>query len=692
MAKKGIPVPYFETKIIKKDGQIIDVETGGQAIFKDGKPIGIQIITRDITERKKAEKEIIKQRNKAQQYLDIAGVMIVAINTKGNVTLINKKGCEILGYNEKEIIGKNWFKNFLPERLKKATFSVSKKLLSGEIEPAEYFENPVLTKNGEERFIAWHNTNIKDEEGNIIGHLSSGEDITERKQTEERISNIIKSSPSGIITLDNNGKITSWSPKCKDIFGWSEEEVIGKFIPTVPEYMKDYFLQTLKTENINLEIKALTKNNSLVDISFSTAPLYDNENNLIGALGVMTDISKRKKAEDELKILKNKFQTIFEEAYDGIALLDFKGKIIDANKKAVNLFGGDKEEIIGKHFSKIGTLHLKDLPKLVKNFTGIIKGKQQLMNLWIKNKEGKDLFLESSGSIIQLENNKSAILVIVRDITDKKKAEEESKKTQRKIEMQNIKLKKLDRIKTEFLNTTSHELRTPMASIKGYIQMLMKQKLGNLNEEQIDALNVVLRNTNRLDNLIEEILDISRLESGTMKFIPEKTDIKKMLKELIQTMQSQADIKNIKIDSEFDKNIPALIIDQARIKQVLMNLVDNAIKFSPLDSRVILKANKDNDNILFEVQDFGRGIPKNKQNKIFERFYQVDSGMDRKFGGVGLGLTISKGIIKSHGGDIWVESTKKKGTTFKFNLPINSIEDIESRFKELNILNLENNK
>jgi PAS domain S-box-containing protein len=791
MAKRGLQVPYYETKIIRKDGKIIDVETGGQAIFKDGKPVGIQIITRDISERKKQEKEIIKQRNKAQKYLDIAEVMIVAINKNGEVTLINNKGCEILGYGEKEIIGKNWFDNFIPERIRVDVRPVSKKLFSGKIHPFEYFENPVLTKNGEERLIAWHNSIIKDEKGKIIGHLSSGEDITTRKKVEERIKNIIKSSPSGILTVDPEGKITSWSPKCKDIFGWSEEEVIGKFNPTVPnnKRAKDLFFKTIKEEHTNLELKVLNKGKSMVDISLSTAPLFDNKGRFIGALGILTDItekkiaeekiknilesspdsitvtdlngiiiecneatlklygfssknkiigknallffpekekeralenlkktlkkgsiknieyvslrkngtefpielsasvikdnsgnpvafvaiakdiSERKKVEEELRIANEKFKKIYEEASDGIVILDFKGKILELNKKALKIFGGKREEIIGTHFSKAGTIPLKSMPKLMKTFSGMIGGDQKPINVWIKNKKGKKIYLENSGTIIKLDGKKR-IMVITRDITEKKKYEEVKINTQRKIEKQNIKLIKLDKIKTEFLNTTSHELRTPMASIKGYIQMLMSQKLGNINKEQNEALNVVLRNTNRLDSLIEDILDISRLESGTMKFIPDKTNINKMITEVIETMQPTADLKNIKINKELEK-IPDIIIDSERIKNVLMNLIDNSIKFSYQDSIINLKTKIDKDDVLFEIQDFGRGIPKNKQKKIFDRFYQVDSGIDRKFGGVGLGLTISKGIVDAHGGKVWVKSKFGKGSSFIFSLPLN---------------------
>ena len=228
-----------------------------------------------------------------------------------------------------------------------------------------------------------------------------------------------------------------------------------------------------------------------------------------------------------------------------------------------------------------------------------------------------------------------------------------------------------------------------MTSIKGYTQMLLKQTLGETTEEQKQSLDVILRNTNRLDSLIQDILDISRLESGTMKFIPTKTDIDTLVGQTVETMQASADRKEITINADIEADVPGLKVDELRIKQVMTNLLNNAIKFSPDGTIINVKARKEKNDILFEVQDFGRGIPKDKQDKVFETFYQVDSGEDRKFGGAGLGLAVSKGIVVSHGGRIWVESREGKGSTFSFTLPLKPVEDVEERFKAVDMFGLE---
>ncbi len=270
-----------------------------------------------------------------------------------------------------------------------------------------------------------------------------------------------------------------------------------------------------------------------------------------------------------------------------------------------------------------------------------------------------------------------------------KQPEEQLDQYQKKIEEQIIQLKKLDKIKSNFLNITSHELRTPISAIKGYIQMILKQKLGEINEEQKKSLEVVLRNANRLDHLIQDILDISRLDSGRMRFIPEQANIKTIVEEIVETLQSSADSKHIKINTMVEEPIPDLTIDQERIKQVIINLLNNAIKFSPDNSSINVNVRKEQDDILFEMQDFGRGIPDDQQNNIFDAFYQVKSNEDKKLGGVGLGLAISRGIILAHGGRIWVESTLDKGSKFTFSLPIKPVQDVEGRFKEVDVFRVE---
>jgi len=400
------------------------------------------------------------------------------------------------------------------------------------------------------------------------------------------------------------------------------------------------------------------------------------EKNELATLNIMEDLQRTieslEKAEEEMKIKDNAINS----SINGIVIANNTGNITYVNPSFLRMWGyKDKKEVLGKAVVKLWQMK-GEYMKII----DAMRDKGGWVGELIAERADGSIFpAQVSSHLVTNEKDEIvSIMISFVDITERKKMEEQ--------------LRKLDRIKSEFLNVTSHELRTPMSAIKGYVQMVLKQTLGEITEEQKKALNVVLRNTDRLDNLIRDILDISRLESGTMKFIPEETDITKMVNEAVETMKSSAELKNIKIKTEIGEKLPNLIIDQERIKQVIINIVNNAIKFSSDGSIINVRAKKKEEDVWFEIQDFGRGIPKEKQNKIFDTFYQVDSGMDRKFGGAGLGLSISRGIVLSHGGKISLESEVGKGSTFYFSLPVKPVEDLEDRFKDIDVFGIRKEK
>jgi signal transduction histidine kinase len=215
----------------------------------------------------------------------------------------------------------------------------------------------------------------------------------------------------------------------------------------------------------------------------------------------------------------------------------------------------------------------------------------------------------------------------------------------------------------------THELKTPLVAIIGYSSMLLKGRLGELSELQRQKLQVMFRNAERLTALIQDILDVQKLELGQLNIHPVEVSSKKIIEESISSLKPDAEGRGIKLLADIDSDC-IVKCDQDRIVQVMVNLLTNAIKFSPDNTSIVVRSSADANSAIFSVRDNGTGIPKEKQDKLFTKFYQVDTKLTRKVSGTGLGLVICKGIIEAHGGKIWFESIEGKGSLFSFSLPL----------------------
>jgi signal transduction histidine kinase len=229
--------------------------------------------------------------------------------------------------------------------------------------------------------------------------------------------------------------------------------------------------------------------------------------------------------------------------------------------------------------------------------------------------------------------------------------------------------KELDRLKSEFVAVVSHEVRTPITSIKGSLELLSDERFHKLPAPQKELLSICQANTERLISLINDILDFSKLESSKLSLNLEPMEVDGVLSEAVENIRSLAAQKEVVIDLTVDVTAGKIEADPMRVGQVATNLIGNAIKFSPDKSRIEVFASGDPEKITVSVKDYGRGISPRDITRLFQRFAQLDSSTTRKAGGTGLGLVISKGIVEQHGGTIWVESALNEGSTFSFSLP-----------------------
>jgi signal transduction histidine kinase len=258
-----------------------------------------------------------------------------------------------------------------------------------------------------------------------------------------------------------------------------------------------------------------------------------------------------------------------------------------------------------------------------------------------------------------------------------------------KLERANQELRKIDAMKSEFVSVASHELRTPLAAIKNSVQLMLSGKTGEINENQAKFLSMAERNINRLTNILNDLLNLSRIESGKIELKFENLELRQLIELTASSLRPQADGKSIQIEVEVPEQIPAVYGDPEKIEQILTNLIGNSIKFTPDGGKILITAeplSKDKkggvgDMVAVSVKDTGIGIPPEHLEPIFEKFHQVEGSLHRSVSGTGLGLAITKGLVEAHQGKIWVESEVGKGSTFTFALPLAEGERREPHFR-----------
>jgi len=348
----------------------------------------------------------------------------------------------------------------------------------------------------------------------------------------------------------------------------------------------------------------------------------------------------------------------------------------------------DGGELIGKTPAEF--IVGNDLPKFVTQAKDALAGKLLLKNIeyLAKHKDGRKIPMSVRFSALSDPKSKAReIIAVSRDITDRKQAEEELQQKNEQLDAQNEELmaqhqelmektrevEEANRLKSEFLANMSHELRTPLNIIIGFSELMLDDVPEKINQEQRQCLSDILGSSQHLLNLINEVLDLSKVESGKTKLKLTNVDLTEVIESLRSAMMPILTPKKQSLDVEVEEGLPPVHADKAKVRQVLLNLLSNSTKFTPDGGRLKIEILREDNRCQVSVIDNGIGIKKEDQERIFEPFSQLDNPLTQKKEGTGLGLRIAKQIIEKHGGQIWVESEYKKGSRFTFTLPLATI-------------------
>jgi PAS domain S-box-containing protein len=555
-----------ELQMMKKDGTKFWVHLDTTTVQEDDNALVYRVVLSDITERKLAAEKIKKEKETAQQYLDIAGSVLLVLDATGKINLVNRKGCEILDGTSDELTGLNWFDHFPPKEEREKLKEIFATLMRGEIKPpVEYVENRIISKKGNEKLIRWHNTIIKNNDGTIFGTLSSGEDITERKQTERM-----------------------------------------------------------------LEVSELS------------------------------------------------YRRLFESAKDGLLVLDFDtGKITDVNQFITNLLGYSKTDLLEKHLWEIGSF--KDLFQSKDTFLTLqTKEYIRYEYLPLETKDGKKIDVEFVSNVYDVDGRKT-IRCSIRDITERKKAQDELKESNEKLkesfkQIQNQKnelertsrdLEEKNRHLNEFATSVAHDLRSPLRSISGFSQVLLEEYKDNVNDQMKHYLERIIIGTKKMGDLMDDLLYFSRIARADLQY--ETVDVTKIITNIIKDQTAAHPERTLDFVVQ---PLPSVEADGKMVETIFVNLIENAVKFTSKqkNAHIEIGSRQDKDQQQFFVKDNGVGFDERFKDKLFVPFQRLQS--ENEFEGSGIGLALVARLVTKHGGQVWAEGEIDRGATFYFTLPL----------------------
>lgn len=648
----------IETKRRKKDGNLVDVSILAAPIIIEGKKVAVYGIYRDISERKNIENALKLNEEKFKTLYENVPTGMYLTSIDGKILEANPALIKMLGFKSFEELSKiNLEENGFAKNYTRKNFlnAIEK---DGEIRG---FETKWLRKDKKEIQVKENAKALRNKEGKIISFQGSVEDITDIKkandlikQSEEKYRSIFESFLDVYYRTDKDGIVTDISPSIYKHAGYRPEEVIGR--PVIEFYEKskerEVFLEKLKkTGSVNdFELKLLTKNNQIIHTSVNAHIILDKHKQPVGVQGVLRDISDRKKAQEALEKETLKLSSMISGMEEGIVFANKDDIVIEINDHFLNLTHKKREEIIGK---SLWELHDQKISQKLRKYIDIFKNRPSSKSMAIQRPLGD---LETIFRLQPIYRNKQydGVIFNLIDVTEVVKA---------KMEAQDA-----NKAKSQFLANMSHEIRTPMNGIIGMTELTLDT---HLSSEQREYLKSVKESAFTMMKLINEILDFSKIEAKKIVLESLKFKLQKSIRQMVFSHAVLANQKGLELLLDMPKNIPNDVTgDPGRLRQIITNLIGNAIKFTDKGEVVIRvqeeERTEDNIKLHISVTDTGIGISSAKQLVIFDAFSQADGTMTRKYGGTGLGLAISSQLIELMGGDIWVDSKSGKGSSFHF--------------------------
>ena len=636
----------------------------------------------------------------AQEYLaaivESSDDAIIAKNLNGIIQACNAAAERLFGYQPGELIGRS-VRVLIPPDRQREEDDILARIRQGH--RIDHFETVRKTKDGRPIDISLTVSPVRDASGAIIGVSKTARDITERKQAaaalaaqEEWFRVTLGSIGDGIIASDPDGHVTYMNGVAETLTGWTNDAAKGTPLVDVFHIVNETTRQPVANP-AGLVIRSghvvglanhtvlISRDGTERPITDSAAPIRDDHGRILGVVLVFRDFTEQRRAEEAIAEQREWLETTLESIGDAVIATDVRGRVVFMNPVAENLTGWRIDSARDRPCTEVFNIVHETTRRLVENPVtrvlqdGVIVG---LANHTILiAADGSERPIDDSGAPIRNRDGRVVGVVLVfRDVSERRRLETEREAAAGERERLLVaertaraEAERANRLKDDFVAMVSHELRTPLNAILGWTDMMLRKQ--NDQATVARGLDIVARNTRLQTQLISDLLDISRIVSGKLRLDLQGVELASVIDAAVETVQHAADQKGVVIDRRLDTSIGPMAGDPARLQQIVWNLLSNALKFTPKGGRVRIVLRRTGSQAEIIVEDNGAGIRPDFLPYVFDRFQTADASRTRRFGGLGLGLSIVRSLVEFHGGTVKAASAGEgNGATFTIVLPM----------------------
>jgi PAS domain S-box-containing protein len=664
----GVVTEYALT-MVARSRRLLQVSFNA-SVFKDsdGSVRGIFASARDITDRVRLEEQLREQQTYLRGLIESSVDGLIVVDPEGFITDVNEQMCRMTGYGRDELIGST-FKQYFTEP-DRADSGVKHTFASGVV---TNYDLVLRTKSGRKATVSFNASVFRAADGRVQGIFASARDISEQARLQTQLAeqqaynrSLIEASADALFAIAPDGVITDVNEEATRLTAYSRKHLVNsrfKEYFTEPERARTGVEQTLAEGRvIGYELVLITRHGRRITVSFNAGVFTDATGAPLGILAGARDITEQRKLEQQLRDQQFYTRSLIESNIDALMTTDPLGIITDVNQQMEQLTGYTRDELVSAPFKQYFTdpRQAEEGVKLV-----LRDGKVTNYELTARSQTGRETVVSYNAATFYDRDGKlQGVFAAARDVTERKRFEQT-------LQEKNVELENANLAKDRFLASMSHELRTPLNAIIGFTGTLLMKLPGELNKDQEKQLNTIQTSARHLLSLINDLLDLAKIESGKVEVDFEPVVCQSVVEEVAAALRPLAEEKGLNFEVSAPEQNIQVMTDRRAFSQILINLTNNAIKFTETGRvRLEVGQRQDNGHLLTEIEisDTGVGIRDEDQAKLFQAFTQVDVLGARRYEGTGLGLHLSQKLAALLGGSITFRSEFGKGSTFTLAL------------------------